>query len=259
MSWRVRRVLLALALAALAIAPAQGQELEQARALYDQGVMLKAAELARGSGTVDGYALAAQATLVAAIYQVRGGPDGALLRQAADDARAALAIDPNNLQAILDLALALGHIAEGNPIEAHLDGTAEEGKALLERALALAPDSAWAHGMMGVWHLRVVKHAGPMLAESLYGASLEQGHAQCAEAESLAPEVPALRFGCAISLLEADPKRYADEAMEGLETVARLPADDAAAQLIRTEARRRLDALKSGGLEDLREEPGDRN
>jgi hypothetical protein len=250
MSWRARRVLLALALVVAAIAPAQGQELEQARALYDQGVMLKAAELARGSGTADGYALAAQATLVAAIYQVPGGPDGALLRQAADDARAALAIDPNNLRAILDLALALGHIAEGNPIEAHLDGTAEEGKALLERALALAPDSAWAHGMMGVWHLRVVKHAGPMLAESLY---------ECVRAESLAPEVPAVRFGCAISLLEADPKRYADQAMDALDTVARLPADDAAAQLIRAEARRRLDALKSSGLEDLREEPGDRN
>ena len=80
--------------------------------LYDQGAMLNAAELARGFGTADGYALAAQATLVAAIYQVPDGPDETLLRQAADDARAALALDPDNLQAILDLALALGHIAE---------------------------------------------------------------------------------------------------------------------------------------------------
>jgi hypothetical protein len=238
------RVLLALVLVAVGAA-ARSQDLAEARALYDRGVMLKAADLARGSGTADGLALAAQATLVAAIYQVHGAPDPSLLRRAADDARAALAIDPNHLQAQLRLALAIGYIAEGDPIDAHLNGLAYQGKALLDRALAEAPDNAWAHGMLGVWHLRVVKHAGAMLAESLYGASLDQGRAQCEEAASLAPEILAVRFGCAIALLEVDPKRYGQEAAETLDTIARMPADNAAARLIRADARRRLDALKS--------------
>jgi hypothetical protein len=251
-----RQVLLALALLIGAGAAAHGQDLREAHTLYDQGVMLKAAELARGFGTADGYVLAAQAALVAAIYQVPGGPDEALLRQAAADARAALALDPNNVQALLRLAVALGYIAESHPIDAHLNGTAREGKALLDRALALAPDSAWAHGMLGAWHLRVVKHAGPMLAESLYGASLEQGRAQCDEAARLAPEILAVRLACAVALLEADPRRYRQAALATLDAVTRLPAGDAAAQLIQADARRRLDALESGAPEDLGQDLG---
>ena len=252
----VRRLLIAAALL-LAAGPASAQDLAEAMALYDQGVMLKAAELARGFGTAEGHALAAQATLVAAVYLVPGGPDRSLLRQAADDARAALALDPNHLEAHLRLAVALGYIGEGDPIDAHLNGTAHEGKALLDRALALAPDSAWTHGLLGVWHLRVVTHAGPMLAERLYGASLEQGRGQCAEAASLAPDVLAVRFGCAIALLEADPRRYTEEAAETLDTVAKLPADDAATQLIRADARRRLDGLKSGAWDPAGDGSGD--
>jgi hypothetical protein len=175
-------------------------------------------------------------------------------RQAAADARAALAIDPDHLPAHLRLALALGYLAEGDPINAHLNGSAYEARALLDRALALAPGSAWAHGTLGVWHLRVAKHAGPMLAESLYGASVEQGRAQCDEAARLAPEILAVRFGCALALLEADPARYRQEALETLDAVTSLPARDAAAHLIQADARRRLDALKSGAPEDLGED-----
>ncbi len=238
-------MLLALALVAGLGTAAHGEDLDQAKALYDQGVMLKAADLARGFDTADGFALASQATLVAAVYQ-RAGHDHALLRQAAEDARHALALDPDHVQAHLQLALALGYLAEDDPIEAHLNGTALEGKAQIDEALALAPEDAWAHGMLGIWHLRLVKHAGPLLAESLYGATLEQGRAQCAEAARLAPEVLALRFGCAISLFEADPRRYRQQALDTLDTVTRLPADDAAARLVQAEARQRLDQLKSG-------------
>lgn len=61
-----------------------------------------------------------------------------------------LALDPNHLQAHLRLAVALGYIAEGNRLDAHLEGLAHEAKALLDRALTLAPYSAWAHGLLGV-------------------------------------------------------------------------------------------------------------
>ncbi|MEM7400122.1 MAG: hypothetical protein AAF354_14520 [Pseudomonadota bacterium] len=223
---------------------ARGQDLAEANALYDQGVMLKAAELARGIGTPDGYVLASRSALVAAVYQMPQ-VDIALLEQAAADARAALALDPDHLQAHLQLTLAIGHIAEQDPIGAHFDGSAHDGKALLDRALALAPDNAWVHGLLGVWHLRLVKHAGPLLAESLYDASVERGREQCAEAASLAPDDLAIRFGCAISLLEAHPTRFADEAVDVLDTLVRLPAKDAATELVQNEARRRLAALES--------------
>lgn len=238
------RLLIVLLLAVGLGAPAHGQDLAEAHALYDRGVMLKAAELARGFGTADGYALASQSTLVAAVYQ-RQGRDHALLQQAAADARAALALDPDHVAALLQLALAIGYMAEEDPVGAHLNGSAHEGKALLDRALALAPDNAWAHGMLGVWHLRLVKYAGPLLAQSLYDASVDRGRERCAEAASLAPDDLAMRFGCAISLLEVQPRRYADEAAEVLDTVVHLPAKDVAARLVQDEARRRLAELKA--------------
>jgi hypothetical protein len=238
------RLLLALALAMGVVIPAHGQDLALANTLYDQGVMLKAAELARGFGSAEGYALASKSTLVAAVYQ-KSRLDVALLQQAAEDARAALALDPDHVPALLQLALAIGYMAEEDPIGAHFEGSPHEGKALLDRALALAPDNAWAHGMLGVWHLRLIKYAGPLLAQSLYDASLDRGLEQCAEAASLAPDDLAIRFGCAVSLLEAHPRRYADEAADMLDTVVQLPAKDAAARLVQAEARRRLAALKS--------------
>jgi hypothetical protein len=238
------RLLIVLSLALGLAIPAHGQDLALANALYDRGVMLKAATLARGFGSADGYALASQATLVAAVYQ-RSPPDGALLQRAAEDARAALALDPDHVPAHLQLALAIGYMAEQNPINAHLDGLAHDGKALLDRALVLAPDNAWAHGMLGVWHLRLVKHAGHLLAQSLYGASVERGREACAEAAILAPDDLAMRFGCAISLLEINPRRYGVEAAEVLDTVLRLPAKDVAAELVQAEARRRLAAFES--------------
>jgi tetratricopeptide (TPR) repeat protein len=250
----VRRLLIVALLAMGLVAAAPGENLDAARALYDRGAMLKAAELARGSDTAEGHALASQATLVAAIYQ-RPDHDDELLRRAADDARAALRLDPDHVQAHLQLALALGYLAEDDPLGAHLNGTAREGKELLDRALALAPDDAWTHGMLGVWHLRVVRHAGPMLAESMYGASLEEGLAQCEEAADLAPDLLPVRFGCAIGLLEADPRRHRQEALAILEMVVRLPARDAAAQLIQADARHRLDLLKAGAWEGFGADP----
>jgi hypothetical protein len=81
-----------------------------------------------------------------------------------------------------------------------------------------------------------------MLAESLYGASLAQGRTQLEEAALLAPEILAVRFGCAIALLEADPRRYRQDALAILEPVARGAA-------VRADARCRLDLLKSGDWE----------
>lgn len=227
----------------LALSGAQAADLDEAKQLYGQGAMAAAAKLARSVGTADGYALAAQATLVDAVYLADRASRADLFAQAAEDARLALALDSHHVDAHLQLAMALGQIADRDPITAHFKGYAHEGKTHLDRALALAPDYPWAHGLLGIWHLQIVKHASSALADRWYGATQEAGLRHCAKAAELGPDILAVQLGCAVSMLELDPKRYRPEVMQKLATITRMPADDAAERLVRDEAHRLIAEL----------------
>lgn len=218
--------------------PAPAADLLQAQALYSAGEMRAAAALARRLGTADAYALAARASLVEAVYQADPGDRAALLVRALEDAARALEIDPVNVDALIERALALGHLTEGDLVGAQANGYAPEGRKLIELALELAPDNPWAHGLLGMWHLQVVRHAGPALGSSLYGANEQEGLAACARALGIAPDDPALRFGCALSRLQADPQRFGWSTLRELSRVIRLPARDAAERLVQAEAGR---------------------
>ena len=65
----MRRLLVATCLGLALAHGAWGAELQEAEALYAQGAMAEAAELAAALGDADGLSLAAKATLVEAIYQ----------------------------------------------------------------------------------------------------------------------------------------------------------------------------------------------
>lgn len=220
--------------------PANG--LGEAEALYADGAFREAAAIARDQGTADGYALAAKAALVEGSYAAAEEDKLELFRRAARDARGALALDPSHVDAHLQLAVALGNIAEHkDPITAHVQGYARRGKALLDEAMDLDPDYAWTHGLLGVWHLQVVRHAGNGLAGELYGASEEAGLAHCAEAEARAPDALVLKFGCAVSILQLDDDTHDRAAIELLEGISRSAPDDAAERLVQREARALLD------------------
>ncbi len=219
-------------------------DLAAARALYQRGEMRAAAELARRLGGADGLTLAAKATLVDALYLAPEADQSRLLERAAQDARQALALDPDDEAALLQLALALGQIAErAGPITAHLEGYAKEGHLLLERARALAPDDPWPDGLLGIWHLQLVRHGSAVLAAGLYGASEAEGLRLCRQAVDRAPTAIALRYGCAVSMLELDPKRHGHEALQSLVAIIQMPAADAAERLVQQAAGRQIDRL----------------
>ena len=220
----------------------------EAEARYEQGDMAGAAALARSLNSAEGFALAARATLVQAAYLSPAGAKQALFELAAADAAAALARDPERVDAHLQLAMALGHLAElEDPLSAHVGGYAREGKALLERALALDPGNGWAPALLGIWHLRIVARAGDALAERLYGARRETGVALCSQAMAGPRRALALQHGCAVSLIELDPERFADTAERTLATIEEAKARDVADSLVQAEAARLLDGLKSEG------------
>ena len=177
------RWLIVLCLVVGAPAPLVAAGLDDAEARYEQGDMAGAAALARSLASAKGFALAARATLVEAIYLSPDADKQGLLERAAADAEAALARDPDQVDAHLQLAIALGQLAElEDPVTAHVNGYARQGKALIDRALALDPHNEWAHALLGMWHLRIVERAGNALAESLYGATRAAGVGLCAAA-----------------------------------------------------------------------------
>jgi len=223
----------------------QTSDLAAAEALYEQGEMLAAAEFARRTGGADGLVLAAEATLVDALYLADAAARPQLLERAVADARGALALAPDDEAACLQLAIALGALADWQgPIAAHLNGYAKEGHDLLLRARQLAPDDPWPDGLLGIWHLQIVRHGSAVLAAELYGASAEAGLALCRRAAVLAPEALALRYGCAVSLLEVSPKRFGQEALGTLVAIVRMPAADAAERLVQRAARQRIAAFR---------------
>jgi hypothetical protein len=241
---------LALPLALVIGPPAAAAGLDQAEALYQQGDMAGAATLARSLKTASGFALAARATLVQAAYLSPDATKQALFEQAKTDARNALALDPDQVDAHLELAVALGQLAElEDPISAHVNGYAEDGKTLLDQALALDPDNAWAHALLGMWHLRVVHYAGDSLADSLYGASRTTGVALCSETMAGTDQALALKYGCARTLVELDPGAFAGTAAQILDALKQATPADAVDRLVQDEAAQFLAELKSADPE----------
>ncbi|HYZ26883.1 MAG TPA: hypothetical protein VE592_10505 [Geminicoccaceae bacterium] len=242
---------LGLSIGAFSPAPAAGPG--EAETLYQRGDMAAAASLARSLNSAEGFSLASKATLVQAAYLSPDTEKQALFELAAADARQALALEPDHVDAHLQLAIALGQLAElKNPISAHVGGYAEEGKALLDQALLLDPDNEWAQALLGMWHLRVVHHAGAALAGQLYGASRETGVGLCLQAIGGARSALALKYGCAAVLVELDFDQFEDTAERTLAAVKDAAARDAAENLVQAEATRLLDELKSGAFERSR-------
>jgi hypothetical protein len=246
-------LLVAFGLSIGAFSPVAAAGPGEAEALYQRGDMAGAASLARSLSSADGFSLAAKATLVQAVYLSPDAEKQALFELAATDAREALALQPDHVDAHLQLAIALGQLAEReNPISAHVGGYAEQGKALLDQALALDPDNEWAQALLGMWHLRVVHYAGAALADRLYGASRETGVELCLQAIGGPSSALALKYGCAAVLVELDFDQFEDTAEQTLAAVKDAAAGDAAESLVQADATRLLAALKSGAFERSR-------
>jgi tetratricopeptide (TPR) repeat protein len=214
--------------------------------LYAEGAYAEAVAAALAHGDAGMDALAARALLAQARLARRGERAG-LVGRALEAARRAVARDPQHLEGNLQLALALGYQgrAMGN-LAAHQRGLAEEARAAIDTALAVAPDNPWAQALLGSWHVEIVTGAGPLLAATLYGASLDEGLKAFRAAEAH-PEVSLLVLHqMALHLLSYDSRSFARQA-ERMLMAAR--ARDAGTHFERHMARqadRLLRALRSG-------------
>lgn len=197
----------------------------------------------------DTLVLAARAVAAEALLSGRTDPDaGHRVRALAE---AALALDPDHVDAQLQLAVGLW--LEGRETSAwrsfwlDLPG---QGREALTRVLRQSPNHAWAHALMGAWHLEVLRRGGERGARH-YGADLHAGVASFYRAMRLDPDNAAISLQCAVSLLALDAETYRAHAEAALALALDADADDAfEAALIRRAERLAalLDAEESDGL-----------
>jgi tetratricopeptide (TPR) repeat protein len=175
-------------------------ELNAARATFEQGDFVGAAEEARATETAEGLAFAARALLVHADLVARGDDRLPLIERAEEDARAAIALAPEYAEGHLQLAVALGFKArlEGR-LTAHAAGYADEARAHLDYVAAREPDNPWLHALLGGWHLEI-SEVGGFLGRTIYGAEIDAGVDAYDQALSLKPDDLLIVYQCALQL-----------------------------------------------------------
>ncbi len=195
------RVLIGIAL--LLMTPAAGSTLSDlvtAREVFASGDFLRAADEARSAETAEGLALAARAGLVHADLVAAPQDRLSFIEQAEEDARAAIAAEPDFAEGHLQLAVALGFKArqEGR-LTAHAEGYADEARAHLEYVAVREPDNPWMLALLGGWHLEI-SEVGGFLGRTIYGAEVEAGINAYDQALTLKPDDLLIVYQCALQL-----------------------------------------------------------
>lgn len=213
--------------------------------LYAVGQYRQSARLAESTGSSRGLALAARATLAYASTLDTDETRLSEIRHAGELARAAIKTDPRNAEAYRHLAICLGEIARTkSAIENFLDGSPSEAKAAIDRAMALDPQSPWAHAVFGGWHAEIVANAGPLLARQTFGASRKEAKTEFETAITLEPNNPVLHYEYAMALQRMD--YVEDRALLCLHfhTAASLSGRDALERAITEKARNKVCSLQ---------------
>lgn len=210
--------------------------------LYAAGEFVAAADMADARSSSSSRAFASRALVAACAAAQSPEMIDALLVRAESSAREALALDPNSVDARLQLALVYG--MEGRRasiVHAFAAGFAARGKRLIDEALAVDPDNAHAHALLGAWNLEVVRRGGAM-GSALYGARISIGIAEFERAAASAPTDMLIPLHFAVALLGLDPVQYAARAHDLLTKVAMAPSADALGQIGRETALQLLNA-----------------
>lgn len=173
-----------------------------------------------------------------------GCPSAEMPEKAETLALQALAIDADNIEARMQLAIAISIQARDMPMgKARKERVAERMKAYAESVLKDDPDNAWAHGFLAVWHVEVRRRGGTIGA-AIMGASLDKARTHFAYVEKSASDNLILRWQYARALAALDPERYDDEIRAQLQDVSTLTCQDQIEQAVQKRAEKLLGAIR---------------
>lgn len=188
--------------------------------LYAAGDYVAAADALSGSDDPASLAFASQALMAACVTTRDRTQIAGLLDRAEQSAHEALTRDPNSIDARMQLALVYGvRGRRANLAEAVARNYAPRGKHLIEEVLAMQPNNARAHALLGAWHLEVLRRGGRAGAAA-YGARLEDGIREFNRARALAPDDPMIPLHFAVALIQLSPERYGPQAAALLDASA---------------------------------------
>ena len=246
----IRSCVAALIVAVLAL-PADAAIPPKAQQAYIEGSFVKAAHLAEAEGSAEALAFAARSRVADAIMcdGVYCIPCLSIAETIAGDA---IARDPNFAEGYTQFAIAMGF--RGRLIglmEARAEELPEKGRRAIDKALELDPLSPWARAALGAWHLEVVRHAGPVLADITYGARRSEGLKAFHEALAADPGNLLLHFHFALSILALDVEEFRSDALTALRDGYKDPRADALTKFTRARADKLMEALKSGTTEEI--------
>ena len=227
--------------------PPAAADFEQAKDLYARGDFEMAAVEAAALKTADGYALAAQALLVNALFLKAGGLRLEALRQAHDLAKAGLENEPDHIDSHLQAAGALG-------LQARIKNSgqlARDARVHLKRILELDGDHALALAALGGWHGEVLQRVGRFWGKIFYGASQKTVRENFDRAIRLRPDLPSLRVGYAKALLSF-PSRYRPQAGSLLKEALELTPPDELEAMSQVYGRLIFEALESNDKKRLK-------
>ena len=213
---------------------------------YEQAVAVKGAE-----PTAHLLAFKARAVLAAGMCE-DFEPSTALLETAEDFAREALKLDSAHVEAKLQLAIALS--LKARPLsnrEAMKTGYGDEAKALVETALELDPDNAYANGFMAVWHIEVVRRGGA-IGSRLMGASVTQARNYYQRATASESGDAGIHWQYARALAALNPRKYREDILSALAAAANSPVDSHVETVMANRALKLQQLLRSAKYRDIK-------
>lgn len=206
---------------------AGAQSIEAARAALDEGRFIEATELAESLETSESYALAARALAIHGYHFAKDDEKQALFERATKLAREAVRLDPQNPDAHLQLAHALGRYTQTVDLSEVLSKDyPKQVRNELEEALRLKPDMAAAHFCLGFWHAEA-RHGGGVMAGILYGASAKEALIHFERALELAPDDKPTLYLFAHGLLLLDRNSNYERARDLLTRAVKVPSKNA--------------------------------
>ena len=211
---------------------------------FDEGRYEDAAALAETQATPDHLAFAARSLLAEAMSSPDYEPPAALLNTAEMKAREALDLDPNHIEARLQLAIALS--LKARPLsnrEGMRTGYGKDAKTLADGVLEDDPDNSYVHGFLAVWHLEVRRRGGSIGA-SVMGASVRKGREHYQKAIDIEPGDASLHWQYARALAALNSKKYKAEIIQALQASIDCETESTLEDVMKDRARILLTALE---------------
>ena len=203
---------------------AYAQETSQITA-FQNGEFEQAATIRTDDQSANNLTFKARALLAKGICG-SSQPSEQLLTRAESYARDALKLDPDHVEAKLQLAIALSLKARPLSTRAALrTGYGEQAKKLAEAALRSDPNNAYGHAFMAVWHIEVVRRGGS-LGAGIMGASVKKSRTHYERAAALLPNDASLHWQYARALAALNPKKYRADIDRALARALGTPAKD---------------------------------